>query len=358
LLLITVNYGKTTNLGDVNGDNQTNKTDLAIVSSNFGYSAPIRSDHILYSVPRTASENGDEPRIWIGGVTSGAVTQFIPGTNHDVWPAVSPDGTKIAFTRQVDGSYALFVQPTSGGTPVRLTPTTGIYASFQYFAASWSPDGSKIAFIAAHSPLDIAGSVGLVDPTGNNFQIFHDSPGISADLFPPAWSDSHTLIFAYGSVMGRFDILSLTGQPFYSNIPSGSDLFVVRNGILFYRSSQNLAYADLSHPIPAFGTASIGGTNDYLRDTSGNPVTRAQNNPTLQPLDYFAVSPTGDAVIYTDQNATNYFTIWASQSCVFCAGTTWSEPDLHTVYNQLSNKLDDSTGDMIIGERDTADWEP
>ncbi len=62
----------------------------------------------------------------------------------DVWfeyPSFSPDGTKIAFMAHEDGDYDIYVTDLSTGSTARLTDAPG---GDGYPA--WSPDGSTIAF--------------------------------------------------------------------------------------------------------------------------------------------------------------------------------------------------------------------
>ena len=54
-------------------------------------------------------------------------------------PAISPDGSRIAYTAVIaKGLLVLYVSPSAGGTPIRISEGT---------APSWSPDGSSIAFV-------------------------------------------------------------------------------------------------------------------------------------------------------------------------------------------------------------------
>ncbi|MDQ0643444.1 S9 family peptidase [Microbacterium murale] len=69
----------------------------------------------------------------------------------DTAPAVSPDGTSVAFVRKVDGTPSIHVVPLSGGDPVRLTRDLMVVG-----APEFSPDGSRIAFVALVD--DAAGS--------------------------------------------------------------------------------------------------------------------------------------------------------------------------------------------------------
>jgi Tol biopolymer transport system component len=66
-------------------------------------------------------------------------------TNHDAddfHPAWSPDGSRIAFTSDRDGSLDIFVMNADGSGPVNLTPGESGWDA----GPDWSPDGSKIVF--------------------------------------------------------------------------------------------------------------------------------------------------------------------------------------------------------------------
>ncbi len=61
---------------------------------------------------------------------------------YDWQPAVSPDGGKIVFVRNVDDSTAgLFLIDTAGGTATRLT-ADALHVKYP----RWSPDGQRILF--------------------------------------------------------------------------------------------------------------------------------------------------------------------------------------------------------------------
>src|SRR5882724_615046 len=78
----------------------------------------------LWSVPR---EGGDARQLTTGG--------------HEGLPVFSPDGKWIAFTAMYDGNADVFVMPSEGGEPRRLTwhPAADI-------AVGWTPDGKRILF--------------------------------------------------------------------------------------------------------------------------------------------------------------------------------------------------------------------
>jgi len=65
-----------------------------------------------------------------------------PGDERD--PAVSPDGTRVAFAWNGGSgeSHSLYVQLVDGETPLRLTHVPGV----EDRTPAWSPDGQKLAF--------------------------------------------------------------------------------------------------------------------------------------------------------------------------------------------------------------------
>jgi Tol biopolymer transport system component/DNA-binding winged helix-turn-helix (wHTH) protein len=66
----------------------------------------------------------------------------LPGNERD--PAVSPDGTRVAFAWNGGSGedYSLYVQLVDGQAPLRLTREVGV----EDRAPAWSPDGKRLAF--------------------------------------------------------------------------------------------------------------------------------------------------------------------------------------------------------------------
>src|SRR5450759_2501090 len=64
---------------------------------------------------------------------------------YDVYPTWTPDGNKIVFVSNRDGSNNIYLMNDDGTNPVRLTnnPLPDEQPS------CWSPDGTRIAFASA-----------------------------------------------------------------------------------------------------------------------------------------------------------------------------------------------------------------
>ena len=109
------------------------------------------------------------------------------GDAEDRMPAVSPDGTKVAFASDRGGTDEIYVMDADGSDPVNITNNT-TYDT----APSWSPDGSKIAIQSMPDGTDnevvVMGSDGA-NPTN----LTNDE----ADDYDPAFSpDGRRIVFS------------------------------------------------------------------------------------------------------------------------------------------------------------------
>ena len=100
-----------------------------------------RGDQIVF---QRRPIGGDLWELYLTGPNGGAVTRlFVSPFDHSdaSW---SPDGRQVVFSSDHGGlpNPQIFIIPSSGGEPVRVTFDAGYSDS----APSWSPDGSSIAF--------------------------------------------------------------------------------------------------------------------------------------------------------------------------------------------------------------------
>lgn len=84
--------------------------------------------------------------LWIAPRTGGAARQLTSGPGAETNPIFSPDGSKIAFTGQYDGSVDVFVVPAAGGVPKRLTWHPGADQ-----AVAWTPDSQRLIFSSSRT---------------------------------------------------------------------------------------------------------------------------------------------------------------------------------------------------------------
>jgi Tol biopolymer transport system component len=154
-------------------------------------------------------------------VSSGAATplfEVVAGR-----PAVSPDGSRIAFLRTAGGHPAIFVANIDGShakqvTGLRGQPGCGCGS----FDPMWAPDGTKLAFSGTNE----AGNRGIyvLDLATGAIRLLTHETGPSFEM-TPAWSPDGTLIaFAKGSwdaePAGSGEILTTSIHPGGSGIGS------------------------------------------------------------------------------------------------------------------------------------------
>jgi len=92
--------------------------------------ADLETDRVVKTIWQVGTRAGDPRRLTRGPA--------------DTAPAWSSDGTALAFLRGTDGPAQLWLLPADGGEPEQLT-TRPLGAG----APVWSPDGTRIAFTAA-----------------------------------------------------------------------------------------------------------------------------------------------------------------------------------------------------------------
>ena len=120
---------------------------------------------------------------------SGATTNLSRSDGNDFAPAVSPDGSRIAFYSDRDGHADLFVMNADGSDPVNLTrgirnsdteyKFTG--RSYWVFKCGWSPDGQELVFM---SPIDGNYELFVTRVDGSTPRRITTTPGSE---LTPAW---------------------------------------------------------------------------------------------------------------------------------------------------------------------------
>lgn len=92
--------------------------------------------------------------VWVMRPDGSGLRQITSGHGDDREPRFSPDGTKLAFSsdRAFDGSYNIWVVDLATFNLTQWTKTSGVTtppapASLDEYEPTWSPDGTKIAFV-------------------------------------------------------------------------------------------------------------------------------------------------------------------------------------------------------------------
>lgn len=145
-------------------------------------------------------------------------------------PAISPDGTKLAYTiNDSDGHRSILVVDLDHKTQMPLP-----VSSNNYYQAMWSPNGEKIAFSVYTK--ENHWKVGVINADNSDYHIL-DS--ISAnELYSPTWKNEkelvgHDLINLYtldlsGKVIDKQPVENLIGKEL--SLSSSNRFFYTRDG--------------------------------------------------------------------------------------------------------------------------------
>ncbi|HZD95242.1 MAG TPA: protease, partial [Candidatus Sulfotelmatobacter sp.] len=79
--------------------------------------------------------------LWLVSREGGEARLLTSGTGTKSDPVFSPDGALIAFTGEYDGNADVYVMPSGGGVPRRLTHHPGVDE-----VIGWTPDGKSVLF--------------------------------------------------------------------------------------------------------------------------------------------------------------------------------------------------------------------
>jgi Tol biopolymer transport system component len=115
----------------------------------------------------------------------------------DRGPAWSPDGSRIAFTRTSGETTGVLIMDADGSNVVQRTTSGGLAATSPSNAATtWSPDGKWIAFVCSD-----AEALGLCKVRADNDgttpdTVYHIGPAgpIDQEIYAPTWSPDGTRI--------------------------------------------------------------------------------------------------------------------------------------------------------------------
>ncbi|HYP02565.1 MAG TPA: Calx-beta domain-containing protein [Pyrinomonadaceae bacterium] len=218
-------------------------------------------------------------QLWVINADGTGETRLTsPSTRDSYQPSWSPDGTKIAFNSNRSGSNQIWVMDADGSNPVNLT-MSGNMAQYP----SWSPDGSKVAFIRSNWPMS---QVKVINADGTGEKVLVDFASISNET---AWSPDGKWI-AFASTMGG-------GQHKIHRVSTdGGGIVKLTNGEGGDRAPCFQTKSTISFAEPAYSVDEGAGTATFTLKRTGATNGRVSakvniTDVTASPADYRSLSP-------------------------------------------------------------------
>jgi hypothetical protein len=229
---------------------------------------------------------GQGPDIWTYDGNTGAVKDIIV---NGISPAFSADGSKLAFTRVVDGFTQLFTADPDGGNVQQVTTD-----AVDHSDPSWDPAGGRIAYDESDpstgtggvkildltsgttTPLTSAGSKPAWQPLEqNNLNRVYGTGSIGIDDAASRWTFGKTgSTPANGLIAAKSAVLVNKGNATYAT--PGVSLAAEKQGPLLMTSGTSLdaaASAELKRSLPKGSTVYLVGSTKLLNATVADQVT-------------------------------------------------------------------------------------
>jgi TolB protein len=126
---------------------------------------------------------------------TGDAKNLTPGKNSALYPAVSPDGTRLAFALRVGDIQDLYVTDAHGRNRGRLTQLTREQAAM---SPTWAPDGKRLAYMRVGAKPDP--ELVAIDADGKNEKV------LGSNLGEPCWSPDGKKLLVVTRLDGAFRV--------------------------------------------------------------------------------------------------------------------------------------------------------
>lgn len=139
------------------------------------------------------STRGGASRIWLKQIGGGGELVLTPGPDYG--PRFSPDGSMVLFVRdEGDGHFSAFRVPILGGEARKVIDGAGY--------ADWSPDGSRIAFIRQKTEAGrITSAIFVANNDGSGERKIQS---IEGQMICPRWSPDSARILISDGTFGNY----------------------------------------------------------------------------------------------------------------------------------------------------------
>jgi Tol biopolymer transport system component len=153
----------------------------------FAPAVPVPGGAIVFASSNGSLDEDEGTEIWAIGADGSELTRLTDNQHIDVNPALSPDGSRIAFAsyRPGDPNTQIYVMNRDGTGQRALTdrPEGAVQPA-------WSPDGSRICFVSNDGSGE--GGIFVMNADGSDEHLVAEG-----NAFDPAWSpDGSRIVFS------------------------------------------------------------------------------------------------------------------------------------------------------------------
>jgi dipeptidyl aminopeptidase/acylaminoacyl peptidase len=272
--------------------------------------------------------------IWVVSANGTGLTRltFTPD-EYEQWPSWSPDGSKIAFVveRAGSGIYQVWVMDQDGANQRQVTDLVGTGGAVH---AAWSPDGTQI--VIEVDPKGVTSTdLFVVNVDGSGLTQITDYPGSE---FAPTWSPEGTRIAFTSSQSG--DIWTVA--PDGSNLTQMTNLPVSASHPGWSPDGSRIAFQSYQWPTGRIWIVDADGTDAKLMTADGSNE--------IQP----AWSPDGTRLVYNNDGQLWFMNTDGTERT--SVGVDGMEPDWQPVpvIPQPVGLIDPATGIWRIAGADGA----
>jgi Tol biopolymer transport system component/DNA-binding winged helix-turn-helix (wHTH) protein len=172
----------------------TGETHLVAVPNEFGVRGVSwfpDSVHMVVSLVKA----GERPSLWDLSIFSGTARKI---NDDGSSPAVSPDGSQVAFLKGTKLRQELWLMSSNGAEPRKLAGEEGDY----FGSIAWSPDGRRIAYSRgklSHG-YGVEATIDVLELRGHHNKTLLSQPGLDLAL---AWTSDDRLIYSLAEARPR-----------------------------------------------------------------------------------------------------------------------------------------------------------
>lgn len=243
--------------------------------------------------------------LYFKSVDGVAVTQLTSDPASDIQPALSPDGSRVAFASNRSGNWDIWITSVTGDPPVQVTN-----GDADDVHPSWSPDGRQIVYCSLPRGGQVQWELWIADASAGESKRF-----IGYGLFPEWSPGGDTIVYQRARERGGhwFGIWTLTlvnGEP---RSPTEIAASVAQAMILPTWSPDGRCIAFAATALPSVAerpTASADAGNDFdiwIMDADGRAKVRLTDGHTSN----YAPTFSSDGRVYFTSNRSGHENIWS-----------------------------------------------